>query len=229
MTRKYEQQIRAEAAEETRRRILDAVAQRLREAPTEPLSLDRVARLARVARSTIYLVFGSRAGLFDAFADDLWARTGFAELTKAVAHPDARQHLRGGITAAWRMYAADREIYRVLTSMGRLDPDSVGGAVGKMERERAGGMAHLARRLEEDSVLRADLTVERATDLLWVLGSFDAFDALCSDRGMSTDEAIELMVRVTEEALCRAPVAPAARAMMDAVPARSDGGAGSEK
>ena len=31
---------------------------------------------AKVARSTIYVVFGSRAGLFDAFAKDLWDRTG---------------------------------------------------------------------------------------------------------------------------------------------------------
>ena len=78
MARKYEQQLRAESAEETRRRILDAVARRLREAPTEPVSLDQVAKLARVARSTIYLIFGSRAGLFDAFTEDLADRTGSA-------------------------------------------------------------------------------------------------------------------------------------------------------
>ena len=63
-TRKYDQVLRAEAAEQTRRRILDAVAQRVREAPSEQLSLDQVARLARVSRSTIYADFGSRAGLF---------------------------------------------------------------------------------------------------------------------------------------------------------------------
>jgi AcrR family transcriptional regulator len=204
VNRRYEQQIRAETAEETRRRILDAVAQRLREAPTEPLSLDQVARLARVARSTIYLVFGSRAGLFDAFADDLWARTGLPDLTRAVEHPDARQHLRGAIAAASRMYAADRDIYRVLYSMGRLDPASVGGAVEKMKKERAGGMAYVARRLAEDSVLRDDVSVEQATDMLWVLGSFDTFDALCSDRGKSTDEAIGQIVWMAENALCRA-------------------------
>ena len=32
-TRKYEQRLRAETAEETRRRILDAVSQRLKDAP----------------------------------------------------------------------------------------------------------------------------------------------------------------------------------------------------
>src|SRR6478672_12123748 len=96
-TRKYEQRLRTDSTEETRRRILDAVAQRFREAPTEPLSLDQVARLARVARSTIYLAFGSRAGLLQAFAEDLSERTGLSNLTEAVAHGDPREHLRGGI------------------------------------------------------------------------------------------------------------------------------------
>ena len=139
MVRKYEQQIRAETAEETRRRILGAVAQRLRDAPAEPLSLDEVAKLARVARSTIYLIFGSRAGLFEAFTEDLLARTGRADLTKAVAHEDARRHMRDGIAAACRMYAQDLPVYRVLFSMNHVDPASVGGAVQRMEKtERAG-------------------------------------------------------------------------------------------
>ena len=74
--RPYEQRLRARSAEETRRRILDAVYERLREAPAEPVSVERVARMAGVARSTVYLVFGSRAGLFDALGDDLLRQDG---------------------------------------------------------------------------------------------------------------------------------------------------------
>lgn len=201
--RKYEQHLRAEHADETRQRILEAVAQQLRNAPSQPLSLDKVARHARVARSTIYLVFGSRAGLFDAFAADLWARTGLARLTDAVADPDARQHLRGGIRAASTMYAGDRDIYRVLHSMAQLDPDSVGGAIDKMDADRAGGMAHLARRLAEDGVLRADLDLEQATDILWTLCSFDTFDAFFTARGLSLDETIDTIVVIAERSVCR--------------------------
>src|SRR4051812_50218880 len=75
--RKYRQRQRADTADETRRRILDAVYQRLRDAPTEPVSIEEVAALAQVSRSTIYLVFGSRIGLFDALADDLRKSGGF--------------------------------------------------------------------------------------------------------------------------------------------------------
>jgi AcrR family transcriptional regulator len=206
MSRRYDQRIRAESAEQTRRRILDAVAQRLRDAPTEPVSLDQVASLARVARSTIYLIFGSRAGLFDAFTEDLAERTGLAGLTEAVANPDARQHLREGIAAANRMYAEDVVVYRVLFSMNHLDPASLGGAVERMEKSRAGGMAYLAGRLAEDSVLRDDVTVEQAEDVLWVLCSFETFDALYTSRGKSLDDAIELVVSTAEHALCRPAV-----------------------
>ena len=39
-TRRYEQRLRAQAAEETRRRVLDAVYEGLREAPARPVSVD---------------------------------------------------------------------------------------------------------------------------------------------------------------------------------------------
>ena len=201
-TRKYEKRLRAENAEQTRRRIRDAVASRLRDAPTQPVSLDDVAQLARVARSTIYTVFGSRAGLFDAFVDDLWARTGLPSLTEAVANPDARQHLRAGITAASAMYAADRDIYRVLYSMAQLDPNSVGGAVAKMEQERSGGMAHVVNRLAEDGALRTGISRKRATDVLWMICSFDAFDQLYTNRDLSLDESVEVLIALAESALC---------------------------
>jgi len=205
--RKYEQQIRAETAEETRRRILDAVAERLREAPTEPLSLDQVAKLARVARSTIYLIFGSRAGLFDAFATDLLARTGQADLAQATTDPDVRKYLRNGVAAACRMYAQDLPIYRVLFAMNRIDPASVGGTMEKMERRRARGMADLASRLAEDSVLREDITREQAAEMLWVLCSFETFDLLHTDRRKSVEETVRLIVWMAEQAICKPDVA----------------------
>lgn len=201
-TRKYDQRLRADAAADTRRRILDAVAQRLREAPTETLSLDHVARLAKVARSTIYVVFESRAGLFDAFARDLWERTGLADLTEAVARHDARAHLRGGLEAACKMYAADLELYRVLFAMSQLDPDSVGGAIRSKEENRRGGMSYLATRLAEDGQLRDDVTVEQAVDVLWVLCSFEAFDLLHTGQGLSVDEAVDHLVTMAERSLC---------------------------
>lgn len=201
--RKYEQVVRADAAEQTRRRILDAVGQRLREAPTEQLSLDKVARLARVSRSTIYADFGSRAGLFDAFVVDLWERTGLPALTEAVATPDALEHLRNGLAAASRMKAQELDVYRVLHAMDRLDPASTGGALQTMESDRRGGMEHLARRLDEDGLLRDDVAVEEAIDVLWMLTSFESLDLLVTGRGLSVDEVVDRLQTTAERTLCR--------------------------
>jgi AcrR family transcriptional regulator len=201
--RKYEQRLRADAAEETRRRILDAVYQRLRDAPSQPVSIDQVARLAGVARSTVYLIFGSRAGLFDALAADLLERGRFDRVVDAVAHPDAREHLRGGLRGSVQMFATDREVRRVLFSMAELDAEAVGGAVHRGEERRSGGMAYLARRLAEQNVLRPDVTVDEAAHLLWVLTSFDTFDLLYTGRGLSADEITRLLIATAERSLCR--------------------------
>jgi AcrR family transcriptional regulator len=202
-SRKYEQRLRAESAEATRRRILDALEQRLREAPTEPVSMDEIAKRAAVARTTVYLIFGSRAGLFDALATELWSRAGLANLTQAVAHPDAREHLRGGLRAGVEIFVALRDVAVALFSMSALDPESVGGAMVRLEERRWGGMEYLAQRLDEQGQLRADVTAAEAADVLWVLASFASFDALYTGRRMNADEVARTLIEMAERTLCR--------------------------
>src|SRR5215468_9763656 len=167
-TRRYEQRLRAASAEETRRRIIDAMYEQL----PNLASVDAVARQAGVARSTIYLVFGSRAGLFDALAQDVLDRGGLDQLLRAVGRPDPRAHLRDALLAGTRMYAAQRDALRALRSM----ESSLDGAIGRLDRSRLGGLEYLAHRLHEHGLLQ--VPVPAAVDTLWLLTSFDAFDTL---------------------------------------------------
>jgi AcrR family transcriptional regulator len=202
-TRRYEQRLRADSAEETRRRILDAVDRLLRAAPEEPLSIDQVAKAAKVARSTVYLIFGSRAGLFDALAEDLLRRSGFERIVQAVGEADAREHLRGGLRGGVAMFAAERDVLRVLVSMSQVDGSDLGAAVRRVEQDRAGGMAYLAQRLAEQDLLRPDVSQEEAAHLLWLLTSFDSFDLLYTGRGLSADEVAGLLIATAERTLCK--------------------------
>lgn len=199
--RPYEQRLRAESAAETRERILDGLYDRLREAPAEPISVDEVARRARVARSTVYLVFGSRGGLFDALTDRLLQGAGYDRIGEAVRHPDPRETLRGGLAGGVHMYAAHHDVFRVLSSMAKLDPEGVGQALARSETRRAAGMQWLAGRLAEQGALRAGLTTGRAAHVIWLLAGFDAYDALATGRGLGRDETIEILVDVAEHAL----------------------------
>jgi AcrR family transcriptional regulator len=199
-TRKYEQRLRAEDAEQTRRRILEALYQRLREAPTEPISLDHIARTARVSRSTVYLIFGSRAGLFCALAADVLEHR-LQDLLRAAADPDAIEGLRGTIRAGVRMYEGERDVLRALHSTAQLDPDGVGKAVQKMEEGRASGAAFRANRLAEQGILHPDLTAAQAADQIWLLTSFDAFDLLYTGRGMTADHVADSLITTAERSL----------------------------
>ena len=200
-TRRYQQRRRAETSEQTRRRILDAVEARLRERPDRAISVDEVARLAGVARSTVYLTFESRAGLFDAVADDLLERGGFDEVLRAIADPDPRETVRGGIRGSVRTFAARRDEFRVLYSMAQLDPDAVAGAMQREEQKRSRGMDELAGRLAEAGALRDGVSQRQAAGLLFVLTSFESFDLLFTGRGLSARATADVLVETAERTL----------------------------
>ena len=200
-TRRYEQRQRAEDAEKTRQRIVDAVLERLRAAPAEPVAIEKIAAMAGVARSTVYAIFGSRAGLFDAVGTHLQAHTGYERLVEASHHPDARDAFRGGLRAASEMLAAERDTWRALRSMAQLDQEAVGGSVQRWEDERAAAMARIAARLHEQGHLRPEVTAEEANDILWVITSFESFDLLHTGRGLPLDVVIERLTATAERAL----------------------------
>jgi AcrR family transcriptional regulator len=203
-TRPYEQRRRAEAAAQTRARIIEAVIERLREAPAEPVAIERIAEMAGVNRSTVYAIFGSRAGLFDAVGAEVFERAGRPQLVEATRHPDAREQLRGGLRAATEMLADQRDIIRALYSMAQLDERAVGGAVGRWEAERGAAMARIAKQLGEQGHLRPGIAVADAERTLWVLTSFEAFDLLFTGKRLSARAVSELMVATAERALCTA-------------------------
>jgi AcrR family transcriptional regulator len=197
--RRYEQRRRAEAAEDTRRRILEAAAARLRSAPSRPVGLDAVASDAGVSRSTVYLAFGSRAGLFDAVAADALQRGGHRRLVEAVADADPAAAMRGGLRAGAAMYAADPDVFRALFSMCALGEDVTGGTIRRWERTRAIGVARLARRLSEQGLLGVD--EQDGADLLWVLTSFEAYDLLRARRELGAAAAGDALVAAAERGL----------------------------
>jgi hypothetical protein len=94
-------------------------------------------------------------------------------------------------------------VFRTLFSMADLDADAVGGAIARIEENRAGGMAHLAQRLAEQDVLRPDVTVDEAAHLLWLLASFNSFDQLYTGRNLPPDDAARVLITTAERSLCR--------------------------
>jgi len=201
--RAYEQRLRAESAAATRERIIEALFDRIRAEPARPVSMDELAKAADVARSTIYTVFGSRAGLFDALALDLFDRGGYQRLLDATRLPDPRESMRKGITAGVDIYASDPDVFRALHSMERLDADALGGAIGRIERQRTAGMAGLALRLKRAGELRDGMGAKRAAHFIWIAASFEAFDLLYSGRGLPPDQVAEILVEGAERAVCR--------------------------
>jgi AcrR family transcriptional regulator len=204
--RPYVQTERARGADDKRRHILRSARQLLVSRPLPEVTLDAVAKEAGAARSTVYLAFGNRSGLFEAVAQQMLEDIGFDRLVAAVADPDPLQALRGGLAEAARLYAADRQVARALWSWGELEPDAA-GAIRVLEHGRWEGMLHLARRLCDAGHLRPDLPVKEAAEVLWVLTSFDTFDQLYTGRRLRPAAVARRLTVMAERALLGAPEA----------------------
>jgi AcrR family transcriptional regulator len=193
MPRPYVQAVRADAASARRSEILDTAIAMLRDDRLPGITLNAVATRSGVARSTVYLQFGSRSGLFEAVAERLLERIDFASLVTATSLPDPLEALHAAMAESVRLYAAERDAARALWSWAELDPDA-GRAIEVLDGGRARGTRHLVTRLAKAGLLSDRISVAAAADVLYLLTSFDSFDNLYTDRQL--DEA-QVTARLT--------------------------------
>ena len=158
----------------------------LRKAPAEPVSVDRIAEMADVARSTVYAIFGSRAGLFDAVAADVLERDAYERLLEAKPSPTRASTCASGSSHGTEMLAS-RPRHRARPLLhGTAGPSGVGAAVRRREeiaRARNGAPCRPAARSR--ICCRPGVSVADAEHILWVLTSFESFDLLHTGRGLS--------------------------------------------
>ena len=195
MTRRYVQRARAEAAERTRRQVLEAARAAVLADGRLEFGVGEIATTAGVARSTIYAAFGSRAGLLAALVDETLHRAGLEAVIAEYRRPDAVEALEYSLRASCRMYAADHRVFARLLMLREIDPEAVAPLARSLD-DRAIGMSSLTERLSAQHRLRPGLTEARAADVLWVLTSFWTFDELFSGRGLDADACAGILVEM---------------------------------
>jgi AcrR family transcriptional regulator len=171
-----------------------AAARELLASPEGPgeLTVDAVARQAKVARMTVYYQFGSRAGLLEAVFDDLAGRGGMRDLPRAFQQADPLAALAEFTAVFVRFWASERLVIRRLQALTATDPE-----LQKVSRDawRREGLQVIVDRIAERSGRAGAPARAEAVDVLHVLTSFQVFDQLAGS-GRSAGEVASMLQRL---------------------------------
>jgi AcrR family transcriptional regulator len=200
--RPYHQRLRAESSALTRQRIIEAARQVLTARPFHGFNISEVAELARVVRSTVYTVFGSREGLLRAVAQDMAERGGWERMREAFRDPDAWRAILRNIEEGTKMAASEHSVVLGITVLAAVDPDAAVVAA-EMDETRLRGLRSLVSRLGEQGYLRPELSQQEALDILWAVTSWSTFDQLYSGRGLDQPAVADRLVTMARLTLCR--------------------------
>lgn len=193
--REYRSDKRQAAAEETRRRILDAARALLADAAPPRLSVDAVAKAADVSRQSVYNAFGSKSGLLEGLFDTLADRAGMG-LADAFTAPDADQALTAFTQMFCRFWASDRTVLRRLRGMAVLDQD-LERLLRRRDEMRRTALTELLLRFTD-----APDTPDAATiDVIWQLTSFETYDAIAARDQTRTPEDVAHVIAAAATAV----------------------------
>ncbi len=203
--RPYRPGQRQAAAEQTRAKILEAACELLTgDKGPAAFSMDAVARTAGVARMTVYYQFESKTGLMEALFDDLAVRGGMGRIPEAFMRPVSTEALSELIQVLVGFYSSGRIALRRLRGLAIMDPELETALQSRGERRR-GGLGVILGRLVADR--GAEITareLEELSELLFMLTSFETFDALAGPQGDAQavcDQVEELIMAVLERRL----------------------------
>jgi AcrR family transcriptional regulator len=187
--RPYHSPRRAAAARETREAVLEAARREFARQGYAAATLANIARAADVSLATVKLVEPTKARLLGAAiralirSDDESVALVEQPWWKAMlAEPDARRLLiavAGGVASAFERQV---DLMTVLSQAASAEPE-----LARLEQQgsssRWSDLRTIIEVLAARNELRADLDVDRATDITWALASPQTFVLLVRKRG----------------------------------------------
>jgi AcrR family transcriptional regulator len=202
--RTYSSQARADSAEETRKRILDAARALFGRRGIDRVTIADIGARADVAGSTVYAVFKSKTGIIRALM----------ELALFGDRFRSAQELLAGVTDPVKLVELTPRVARAIYESESLELGLLRNASGfspelrkveeEFERIRYDMQERRLRALFEAGKARKGLSLDEARRILWTLTSRELYRKLVDEGGFSP-ERYELWLSQT---LLEALVAP---------------------
>ncbi len=180
--RPYHSLRRQRQAEETRQRILAAARELLISRGYARMTLEAIAEAAKVSPKTVSAVIGSKTAILaelvnpDAFDTHIQP---LLDQLRTSREPAQRVELVVLITR--RVYESLLSEFELLRTTGVVALE-LADIARQIETRRRQRQAYLIGDLHEQGVLRHDLSLEEATDVLWSLTSYDLYRMLVVER-----------------------------------------------
>lgn len=199
--RRYDSAQRQVSADATRLRVLDAARALFSEKGLDKVTIAEIARAAGVAGSTVYALFGSKAGILRALMEATLFGPAFRAAQETLAGVDDPVRLIE-LTArvARAIYEAESAELGVLRGAAAFSADL---------RETEAEFENLRRRMQQDRLerlfaagrARRDLTLPEARQVMWMFTSRDIYRMLVHDGGWSPDQYQAWLARTLVETL----------------------------
>lgn len=197
--RRYDASNRREQARRNREAVLDVAQRRFLSHGYGVTTVSEIAQESGVSPETIYKAFGGKAGLVKAIYDrglegqgTLPAYQRSDEMRERETDPRVIMREWGRLTA--EVASVVTPIRLLLRSAAATDTD-MARLLEDRDRERLERMRHHARFLDERGHLRADITVDEATDVLWACSSAEFYELLVMQRGWSLEQFAGFITR----------------------------------
>lgn len=181
--------------DQTRLKILTAAHALLERAGSDGTGLAEVGAAVGVSRQTVYLHFGSRAGLLIALVDHIDRGFGLYDAVALVeAEPDPVRSLSLSLDLTARYAPRIHRCAMALAVAGREDEDARQAFEGRMALRRD-GLVRIFQRIDDAGALASGRTVRAAAEACWALGLPQVYEALVVDCGWTVDAYADLLVR----------------------------------
>ncbi|MCW2691571.1 MAG: hypothetical protein JWM67_175 [Mycobacterium sp.] len=203
--RRYVSPVRAEQAERTRARILDAAAGLFLERGYGATTLRGIADAAGVAVPTVTAAFGNKPGLVRAVVERAAFGAGYQQALAAMRGGlSPRERLRTVATVARRVHEASARYVGLLLATTTAEP-ALQPVVDAVFARRRYGQGVVARALAEAGLLRADLDADAALELMLALTDVAVWRALVEVGGFPPDSYEEHLARLLAAAVLDRP------------------------
>jgi AcrR family transcriptional regulator len=193
---------RQELSDRKRAKILTTARVQLESDGLRNFSLESIARQSGVTRQTVYNLFGTKAGLLEALFDQLALAGGMERMRSVMQQTNPESALTSFVDVFCGFWGKDRLLIRRIHGIAAIDPE-FGAAVEARNRRRQGAAARIVSLLDRDKGGRSAQEQTQRAVTLWVMTSFEFFDALADGCG-STGEAANLVRALVKNALVEA-------------------------